>query len=71
MAGRNALHQLVASSPLAMEAYWVFNPRGRRFNGHYNVERLHAALPSAVAETRPFAESAPSGKDIIIFATLH
>lgn len=71
MAGRTALHHLVASSPLAMEAYWIFNPRGRRFKGHYNVERLHAALPPAVAETRPFAASAPRGRSIFIFATLH
>lgn len=71
MAARTALHELVASSPVAMEAYWLFNPRGRRFAGHYNVERLHAALPPAVAETRPFVESAPRGKKIFIFATLH
>jgi hypothetical protein len=71
MASRTALHEWVASSPVAMEAYWLFNPRGRRFDGHYNVERLHAALPPAVAGTRPFAQSAPRGKSIFIFATLH
>jgi hypothetical protein len=71
MAGRTPLHHLVASSPLAMEAYWLFNPRGRRFSGHYNVERLHAALPPAVAEARPFTAAAPRGRNIFIFATLH
>jgi hypothetical protein len=54
-----------------MEAYWLFNPRGQRFKGHYNVERLHAALPPAVAQARPFAASAPAGKRVFIFATLH
>lgn len=71
MAGRTPLHDLVASSTVAMEAYWLFNPRGRRFRGHYNVERLHAALPPAVAQARPFAESAARGKHVFIFATLH
>jgi hypothetical protein len=71
MAGRTPLHDLVASSPVAMEAYWLFNPHGRRFSGHYNVERLHAALPPAVAQTRPFAESAADGNHVFIFATLH
>jgi len=71
MAKRSPLHELVASSPVAMEAYWLFNPRGRRFSGHYNVEHLHAALPTAVAQARRFAKTARAGKKIFIFATLH
>jgi len=71
MPAKMALKNVVAGSPLAMEAYWLFNPAGHKGLGRYNLSRLTEALPAAVQQARPFAAKAPKGKDVFIFATLH
>jgi hypothetical protein len=71
MPAKMALKNVVAGSPLAMEAYWLFNPAGHKGLGRYNLSRLTEALPAAVKQARPFAAKAPKGKDVFIFATLH
>jgi hypothetical protein len=71
MPAKTALKNVVAGSPLAMEAYWLFNPAGHKGLGRYNLSRLTDALPAAVKQARPFAAKAPQGKDVFIFATLH
>jgi len=71
MPAKTALKNVVAGSPLAMEAYWLFNPAGHKGLGRYNLHRLTDALPAAVKQVRPFAAKAPKGKDVFIFATLH
>lgn len=71
MPAKTALKNYVAASPLAMETYWLFNPRGRAGLGRYNLHRLTDALPAAVKQARPFAAKARRGKNIFIFATLH
>jgi Capsule polysaccharide biosynthesis protein len=71
MPAKTSLKNAVAGSPLAMEAYWLFNPAGHKGLGRYNLHRLTDALPAAVQQARPFAARATRGKDVFIFATLH
>jgi hypothetical protein len=71
MPAKTALKDLVATSPFAMEAYWLFNPRGRRNLGRYNLAHLATTLPSAVEQARPYAGKASKGRSVFIFATLH
>jgi hypothetical protein len=71
MPAKTALKDFVATSPFAMETYWLFNPAGHQGLGRYNLHRLTDALPAAVKQARPFAASAPQGKNVFIFATLH
>ncbi len=71
MPAKTALKNLVATSPFAMEAYWLFNPRRHRNLGRYNLTHLATALPSAIEQARPFAGKASRGKSVFIFATLH
>jgi hypothetical protein len=71
MPAKTALKNVVAGSPLAMEAYWLFNPAGHKGLGRYNLSRLTDALPDAVKQALPFAAKVPKGKDVFIFATLH
>jgi hypothetical protein len=71
MPAKATLKNVVATSPLAMEAYWLFNSAGHKGLGRYNLHRLTDALPAAVKQARPFAAKAPKGKDVFIFATLH
>src|SRR5512135_2727304 len=55
--------------PIAADLYDAVR-RGRP-RTRYNLEQLAAYLPQAVEETRPFAASAPRGRRLLIFATLH
>jgi len=71
MPAKTSLKNVVAGSPLAMEAYWLFNPAGHKGLGRYNLYRLVDALPAAVKQAKPYAAKAPRGKDVFIFATLH
>jgi hypothetical protein len=71
MPDKSSIKNAVAGSPLAMEAYWLFNPAGHKGLGRYNLHRLSDALPAAVKQAKPHAAKAYKGKDVFIFATLH
>ncbi len=45
--------------------------RRSRPRTRYNLEQLKEHLPAAVEQVRPFAEKAPKGKKLLLFATLH
>ena len=63
------IKDLLGKIPYSAEVYDALRPG--RPQTRYNLAQLQAALPAAVAQTRPFAEKAPSGKRIVLFATLH
>ena len=63
------LKDLLGKIPYSAELYDVLRPG--RPQTRYNLSQLQAALPEAVAQTRPFAERAPKGKRIVLFASLH
>ena len=60
---------LLGRVPLAADAYDAIR-RGRP-RTRYNLEQLAAHLPAAVDQVRPFAEAAPHGRKLLLFATLH
>jgi len=63
------LKQILGNVPGAAVFYDALRPRRPRTR--YNLEQLAAHLPRAVAETRPFAARRPTGKNLVLFATLH
>jgi len=65
MTFKDLLAQIPYSADL-VDAVRRSRPRTR-----YNLEQLNAHLPAAVEQTRPFAEKAPRGQRILLFATLH
>jgi hypothetical protein len=63
------LKNLLAKIPYTADLYDAL--KRERPKTRYNLSQLEKALPAAVEQTRPFAEKAPKGKKIILFATLH
>ncbi|MFZ5910052.1 MAG: hypothetical protein ACOYYU_08570 [Chloroflexota bacterium] len=63
------LKSILGSIPYTADLYDALR-RGRP-RTRYNLEQLQAALPSAIQQARPYAEKAPRGKRLLLFATLH
>jgi len=66
---KTGLKSTLAKIPYTADLYDVL--RKGRPRTRYNLEQLQAALPSAVEQVRPYAEKAPVGKKLLLFATLH
>jgi hypothetical protein len=71
MMNKSSLRNFLGDLPLAAELDWSLRGRKRARRDHYNLERLQRSLPEAVAATRPFADRAAPGRNILFFATLH
>ncbi|MBN1453380.1 MAG: hypothetical protein JW963_20360 [Anaerolineales bacterium] len=66
---KTSLKSILGSIPYSADLYDVL--RKGRPKTRYNLEQLAAHLPAAVEQVRPFAEKAPKGKKLFLFATLH
>jgi len=64
-----SIKDLLAKIPYTADLYDAIRPVRPRTR--YNLSQLEKALPGAVEQTRPFAEKAPKGRKIVLFATLH
>ena len=63
------LKEFIGKIPYTADLYDAI--RRDRPRTRYNLEQLHVALPAAVEQVRPYAEKAPRGKKLLLFATLH
>ena len=63
------LKEFIGKIPYTADLYDSI--RKDRPRTRYNLEQLQTTLPSAVAQARPYAEKAPKGKKLLLFATLH
>ncbi|MCL4559654.1 MAG: hypothetical protein M1281_03435 [Chloroflexi bacterium] len=68
--GKQALKEVLGEIPLTAEVYWLVRQRGKPIS-RFSLKRLHAALPEATAQAAAFAQAAPAGKRVFIFATMH
>jgi len=68
---KTSLRDFLGTLPLAAELDWSLRQRRRARRDHYNLDRLQNSLPEAVQQTLPYAYSAPPGRRILFFATLH
>lgn len=66
---KTSLKSILGSIPYTVDLYDAL--RKSRPRTRYNLEQLAAHLPEAVKQVRPYAEKAPSGKRLLLFATLH
>ena len=66
---KSSLKSVLGSIPYTADLYDAI--RRERPRTRYNLEQLKAALPTAVEQARPYAEKAPHGKKLLLFATLH
>ena len=71
MLNKTSLRNFIGELPLAAELDYALRQKNRARKDHYNLSRLEKSLPQAVAQAKPFIENAPTGKNILFFATLH
>ncbi|MBN1305115.1 MAG: hypothetical protein JXA13_11835 [Anaerolineales bacterium] len=71
MINKKALKTILGEVPLTAEIDWLLRQRNRSRKDHFSLDRLSKTLPDAAATARPFAEAAPRGKKILLFAVLH
>lgn len=64
-----SIKDILGNIPFTAELYTALRPG--RPQTRYNLGQLEQALPAALQQVRPFAETVPTGKKIILFATLH
>ncbi len=64
---------LLGELPFLADLEYRLRPAARNRAGkdRYNLHRLQNALPGLVQTAAPFAASAPAGKRVLFFATLH
>ncbi|PIV25798.1 MAG: hypothetical protein COS37_09690, partial [Anaerolineae bacterium CG03_land_8_20_14_0_80_58_20] len=65
------LRNFLGELPLAAELDYSLRQKNRARKDHYNLHRLEKSLPALAKVAAPFAASAPAGKKILFFATLH
>lgn len=65
------LRNFLGELPLAAELDYTLRQKGRARKDHYNLHRLEKSLPALAKVAASFAASAPRGKKILFFATLH
>lgn len=63
------LKDLLSKIPYSADLYDAMRPVRPRTR--YNLSQLEKALPAAVDQVCPYAENAPKGRKITLFATLH
>ena len=68
--GREALKEILGEIPLAAELYWLVRQNGKPIS-RFSLKHLQMALPEATAQAARFAKTAPVGKKVFIFGTLH
>jgi hypothetical protein len=71
MLNKTSLRNFIGELPLAAELDYMLRQKNRDRKDHYNLSRLQGSLPSAVEKVKPWIANAPTGKNILFFATLH
>ena len=71
MLNKNSIRNFLGNLPLVAELDYSLRQKHRARKDHYNLDALKKYLPGAVARVAPIAKSAPVGKNILFFATLH
>ncbi|MDY6866665.1 MAG: hypothetical protein SVT56_01995 [Chloroflexota bacterium] len=63
--------EILGEIPYTAELYWHLVQRNKPWQAHFKLDFLKDVLPNAVRQAESFAKSAPSGKSVFIFASLH
>jgi len=70
-AGKDVVKEILGQIPFTVELYWLIRQRGKAINSHFSLRHLQDALPDMVQDALELRKTAPAGKKIFIFATLH
>lgn len=65
------IKQILGELPYAPELYWMLRQRGKPIRTRFSLSNLEERIPALIEEVRKHAESAATGKRVLLFATLH
>ncbi len=71
MSTRVQLKELLGDLPFTAEMYWLLGNRDKKAFSRFNLDTLKTRLPEMLAEIEPYTNSAPQGRNIFLFASLH
>jgi hypothetical protein len=72
MAGRKEqLKKILGEIPLTAEIYWLVRRSERPTNTSYSLRNIKDVLPEAMAAATKHRKTAPAGKKIFLFASVH
>ncbi|HEY9075509.1 MAG TPA: hypothetical protein VIO61_03125 [Anaerolineaceae bacterium] len=71
VAGKEIVKQLLGEIPFTAELYWLLRQRGKPIASRFSLRHLQQEMPALVEQAKSLKASAPNGKRIFIFATLH
>ena len=68
---KETIKKFLGEIPFTAELYWLVRQRGRPIQSRFSLKHLQAELPDMIAQAQELAKTAPKGKKVFIFATLH
>jgi hypothetical protein len=71
MSRKGMVKQLLGELPFTAELYWLVRNRGKKAFTRFNLDKLNSSLPQMLAEVEPYCNSAPQGKKLFLFSSLH
>ena len=68
---RRTIKRILGEIPYTAELYWHLVQRHKPWQAHFNLDFLESVLPDAVSQAQTGQMTAPNGKKVFIFASLH
>ncbi len=62
---------ILGEIPYTAELYWMLRSPNKPIRSRFTLANLQKHLPHLIAEIAPRAETAPRGKKVLLFASLH
>lgn len=62
---------ILGEIPYTAELYWMLRSPNKPIRSRFTLTNLQKHLPHLIAEVAPRAETAPKGKKVLLFASLH
>jgi len=69
--GTEAIKRILGGIPFTAELYWLMRQRGKPINTHFSLRGLQTHMPEIAPLVAEMHKSAPAGKKVLVFATLH
>mgnify|MGYP005633323771 CR=1 FL=1 len=68
---KDVVKGILGEVPYMAELYWLLRQRGQPIKSRFSLKGLQNELPGIVAQAKKFRQTAPKGRKIFIFSTLH
>ncbi|MFN7036505.1 MAG: hypothetical protein ACK4SN_09070 [Bellilinea sp.] len=69
--GKDTIKRILGNIPFTAELYYLVRQRGKPLRTRFSLRNLQANLPEITRQAAELRQTAPAGKKIFIFATLH